>query len=206
MKKIENNTSKGHKKGFIGKYIKLKTLIILVVLLVFNSYAWFVFATRVSGGLSAHVTSWNVTFQIGDDESVTNIIIDVSTIYPGMETYMKEIKVKNNGESIANLTYKYQSLTVLGDTYTVGDNCTEEELNDRIANTYPFKVNVTVDTSQLDQTNGEGNFTITVEWPYESGDDETDTLWGEKAYTFSKEHPDESSLHLSLFLIAEQKK
>lgn len=206
MKKIKNNTSKERKKGFIGKYIKLKTLIILVVLLAFNSYAWFVFATRVSGGLSAHVTSWNVTFQVGDDESITNIVIDVSTIYPGMETYTKEIKVKNSGESIANLKYSYQSLTVLGDTYTIGDNCTEEELNDRIANSYPFKISVSIDTSQLDQANGEGNFTITVEWPYESGDDETDTKWGEKAYTFNKEHPDESCLHLSLFLIAEQKK
>ena len=64
VKKIKNDTSKDNKKGFIKKYVKLRTLIILVVLLVFNSYAWFVFATRVSGGLSAHVTSWNVTFKV----------------------------------------------------------------------------------------------------------------------------------------------
>ena len=206
MKKIKNDTSKDNKKGFIKKYVKLRTLIILVVLLVFNSYAWFVFATRVSGGLSAHVTSWNVTFKVGDDEAVTNIEIDVSTIYPGMQTYTKEIKVQNAGESVADLTYKYQSITVLGERYTVGENCTEEELNDRINNNYPFKITVTVDKTQLENTNGEGLFIISVEWPYESGDDEADTYWGEKAYEFNQNYPDESSLHLSLFLIAEQKK
>ena len=67
---------KNLKKLFSNKYLTLKTLIILVVLLAFNSYAWFVFATKVSGGLTAHVTSWNITFQIGDDETITNVEID----------------------------------------------------------------------------------------------------------------------------------
>lgn len=206
MKKIKNSTSEENKKGFTRKYLRLRTLIILVVLLVFNSYAWFIFATKVSGGLTAHVTSWNVTFQVGEDETITNVIIDVSTIYPGMENYVKEIKVKNVGESTANLSYQYKSLTILGETYTVGENCTEEELNEKIANEYPFKINVTVDKNELEIAKGEGLYTITVEWPYESGDDETDTYWGEKAYEFSQNNPDKSSLQLSLFLIAEQKK
>ena len=57
MKSVNKDKTK---KGFISKYIKLRTLLILVVLLVFNSYAWFVFATKVSGGLTAHVTSCNI--------------------------------------------------------------------------------------------------------------------------------------------------
>ena len=65
---------------------------------------------------------------------------------------------------------------------------------------------MTVDKTQLENTNGEGLFIISVEWPYESGDDEADTYWGEKAYEFYQNNPDKSSLHLSLFLIAEQKK
>ena len=123
MKSVNKDKTK---KGFISKYIKLRTLLILVVLLVFNSYAWFVFATKVSGGLTAHVTSWNITFQVGDEDYVTNVVIDVSTIYPGMETYVKEIKAKNVGESIADLSYQYKSLVVLGDEYTVPDNCTQD--------------------------------------------------------------------------------
>ena len=201
---VKNVNKDKTKKCFISKYVKLHTLLILVVLLIFNSYAWFVFATKVSGGLTAHVTSWNITFQVGDDDSVTNVVIDVSTIYPGMETYVKEIKAKNVGESIADLSYQYKSLVVLGDEYTVPDNCTQEELNDRIANSYPFKINVNIDKSELETGAGEGLFTITVEWPFE-GDDEVDTYWGEKAYDYSSANPEKSSLHLELLLIAEQK-
>lgn len=196
---------KNLKKLFSNKYLTLKTLIILVVLLVFNSYAWFVFATKVSGGLTAHVTSWNITFQIGDDETITNVEIDVSKIYPGMETYTKEIKAKNVGESVADLSYQYQSLRVLDEEYTVGTNCTQEELNDRILNQYPFKISVTIDKTELETQNGEGLFIIKVEWPYESGDDEKDTYWGEKAYEFYQNNTDKSCLNLKLLLIAEQK-
>ena len=46
------------KKITFNKYLTLKALIILVVLLAFNSYAWFVFATKVSGGLTASVVAF----------------------------------------------------------------------------------------------------------------------------------------------------
>ena len=192
-------------RKYLNKYLTLKALILLVVLLVFNSYAWFVFATRVSGGLTAHVTSWNINFQAGNEQLVTNVEIAVSKIYPGMETYVKEITAKNVGESIANLKYEFQSLVILGDEYTVGKNCTQEELNNRIYTAYPFKITVEISQTQLQTDNqGEGKFTIKVEWPYESGDDEKDTYWGEKAYEFNKNNPDKTSLKLKIFLIAEQ--
>lgn len=205
MKKVEGENLKTNKKGISRKYLILKALIILTVLLVFNSYAWFIFATKVSGGLTAHVTSWNVTFLVGDDESITNILIDVSKIYPGMETYRQEVRAKNVGESIANLEYRFESIRILDEEYTVGENITQDELNTKLQE-YPFKIQVTVDKSELETAKGEGLFIITVEWLYESGDDEKDTYWGQKAYEFSESNPDENSLHLSLLLIASQKK
>ena len=36
--------------------------------------------------MSVHVSSWNVEFSIGEDETVTNILIEVERVYPGMET------------------------------------------------------------------------------------------------------------------------
>ena len=120
------------KKITFNKYLTLKALIILVVLLAFNSYAWFVFATKVSGGLTASVVAWDITFQVGDSETITNIEIDVSKIYPGMETYIKQISAKNSGESEATLAYEYKSLTLLGETFTVGENITQEELENKI--------------------------------------------------------------------------
>lgn len=200
---MHKEQKKNAKNGF-KKYIKLKTLIILVVLLAFNSYAWFIFATRVSTGMTAHVTSWDVTFMVGD-EGVTNMEIDVGKIYPGMETFKKEVTAKNQGEANADLRYQYQSLTILGETYTVGENCTQEELANKIQNDFPFKINIQIDKSHLESgENGYGTFTITVEWPYESGDDEKDTYWGQKAYEFYKQNPDATSMHLQLLLIATQ--
>ena len=193
------------KKITFNKYLTLKALIILVVLLAFNSYAWFVFATKVSGGLTASVVAWDITFQVGDSETITNIEIDVSKIYPGMETYIKQISAKNSGESEATLAYEYKSLTLLGETFTVGENITREELENKIQNKYPFKISVTVDKSELTTGFEEAHFTIKVEWAYESGDDDADTYWGEKAYEFKKNHPSESCLRLGLVLSAEQK-
>lgn len=201
--KMKNNDKP--KRG-ITKYVKLHTLIILIVLLAFNSYAWFIFATKVSGGLSAHVTSWDVVFQVGEEDSVTNIVIDVSNIFPGMEDYQKNITVKNTGETIADISYQFQSLTVLGDTYELGEDYTQEQLDNKIANDYPFKITVDVDKGELETVNGHGEFTISVVWPYESGNDEIDTYWGQRAYEYNKEEPNGTSLQLVLQLIAQQKK
>ena len=51
---------------------------------------------------------------------------------------------------------------------------------------------------------GEGSYTISVEWPYESGNDEQDTFWGEAAYDFNEENPNTASLSLTIILIAQQ--
>ena len=44
----------------IMKKVKLRNIIILILLLVFNAYAWFVYTTKVSLDLSAHVSAWDV--------------------------------------------------------------------------------------------------------------------------------------------------
>lgn len=64
------------------KRVKLKTLILLIVLLMFNAYAWFVYTSKVSGNLTAHIESWDVTFQVGEQDAITNVLFDVDKIYP----------------------------------------------------------------------------------------------------------------------------
>ena len=77
------------------KKIKIKNIIILILLIIFNTYAWFIYATRVSSEISVHISSWNVEFSVGEDETVTNILIAVERIYPGMENTEKNVTVKN---------------------------------------------------------------------------------------------------------------
>ena len=190
----------------ILKKIKIRNLIVLIFLLIFNTYAWFVYATRVSTNLTAHVSSWNVEFTTGEGEIVTNINIDVDRIYPGMETFEKIIEVHNKGETKALLDYKINEVKILDEYYTSREEngMTSEELEEKIKTDYPFKIQIEKDEQELAEGNGNGSFKITVEWPFESGNDENDTLWGNKAYEYYSVNPNEQSIALNLTLIATQ--
>jgi hypothetical protein len=154
--------------------------------------------------MSVHVSSWNVEFSIGEDETVTNILIEVERVYPGMETFEKKVSVKNKGEIKAELDYEMIALKVMDENYRIGENITMEELENKIKTDYPFKINVFKDDSLLKEGTGEGMFTVNVEWPFESGDDELDTLWGNKAYEFSSLNPGEKSIEIEIKLSAKQ--
>lgn len=186
------------------KKIKLRHLIALVALLMFNTYAWFLYATEVSTSLTAHVTSWNVEFTNEDGESISNIVIDVSQIYPGMEDYERTIIVHNRGESNASLSYEIQSVEILGDTYELGDAYTSDDLENLLNNNYPFKITIEKSEGELESGTGDGSFTIRITWPYESGDDELDTYWGKRAYEYYQQNPDGKSVYIKMKLEATQ--
>lgn len=188
----------------ILKKIKIKNIIILILLLIFNTYAWFIYATRVSSSLSVHVSSWNVEFSVGEDETVTNIKIEVERVHPGMETYERNITVRNNGEIKAKLEYEMISLKIMDEYYKIGEDITSEELENKINTEYPFIINLIKDDEQLKDGTGTGLFQVTVEWPFESGNDELDTEWGNKAYEYYAVNPDAKSIEIEIKLIAEQ--
>ena len=104
------------------KKAKLRTLLLLIILLSFNSTAWFIFATKVENGISAKVVAWNVAFVTGENELLEYINFDIDNIYPGMTEYTEKIEVTNNGESIAQLKYEIQEARILDSTYIVDDN------------------------------------------------------------------------------------
>lgn len=188
----------------IIKKIKIRNIIILILLIIFNTYAWFIYATRVATDISVHIASWNVEFATGEDETTTNIVVQIEKAYPGMEKYTKEIQVKNKGEMKAELSYNVKELRVLNETYIVGENITADELKQKIETEYPFKININKNDSDLIQGTGDGSFTISVEWPYESGDDEKDTLWGNKVYEYYQANPNKKSIEIKLELAAKQ--
>lgn len=188
----------------ILKKIKIKNIIILILLLIFNTYAWFIYATKASSSIDVHISSWNVEFTVGEDETVTNILIEVERVYPGMETFEKNISVRNRGEIKAQLDYDIISLKIMDESYTIGENMTSEELENKMKTGYPFKINVIKDDTELRAGTGEGLFSVTVEWPFESGDDELDTLWGNKAYEYYSLNPGEKSIEIEVKLTAKQ--
>ena len=189
----------------ILKKIKIRNLIILIILLAFNAYAWFVYATRVSLDLSVHVSSWNVEFVSGEEEITTNMEIVVDRIYPGMEDFERIIEVHNRGETPAVLTYEIESLQIMGETFEVSEESglTSDDIQNMISE-YPFKINIESGDNSVIQENEQGEYRITVTWPFESGDDELDTYWGNRAYEYYEENPDGEGIVLKLSLTATQ--
>ena len=168
--------------------IKLKTLILLILFFMMSSYAWFIYVDKVSGGLSAHVTAWHVTFKV-DDEEVRDLTLNVGQIYPGMDDFTQTITVINNGEIDGRITYDIKRMVVLGQVYEATNGVTYDDLKNMIAEDFPFSLDVSVEgvednTILVDE---ERNVTITVSWALDE-DDELDTQWGEDAYEYYSEN------------------
>lgn len=197
-----------HKVLKIMKKIKIRNLIILILLLVFNAYAWFVYTTRVSLDLSAHVSSWDVQFVAKDGGVSSDMIIKVEKVYPGMEDFEKIIEVQNRGEVNVELSYEIESVRIMDETIEKNDETgvTSESIEEKLKKDYPFKINIVKDDSNLITGSGNGSFKITVVWPYESGDDEADTNWGRKSYEYYENNPDKECIELKLVLKATQAK
>lgn len=186
------------------KRIKPSTLLILAILLSCNIFAWFIYTTKVDSTIKAHVKAWNVSFLAGDTQLSQEINFEISEIYPGMAAYNRSITATNSGETAANFRYEIISATILGTTYTVDNNLSSSTLLTQLANDYPFTITFSVSNDLITGGGGEGTFALQVVWPYESGDDVTDTYWGNAAYTFHQANPTESSISLVMKITAIQ--
>lgn len=191
----------------ILKKVKIRNMLILILLLIFNTYAWFIYATRVDTDITAHVSSWNVEFKVADQVVTTNLVVAIGRIYPGMDRFEKVVEVHNKGETKAVLNYEIQEFTVMGETFTVDEENgpTTQDIVDKMNTEYPFKIKIEKDDSLISEGTGDGTFTISLDWNFESGDDETDTTWGNKAYEFYSLHPGENSIEIKMTLKATQK-
>ena len=191
----------------ILKKVKIRNMLILILLLIFNTYAWFIYATRVDTDITAHVSSWNVEFKVADQVVTTNLVVAIGRIYPGMDRFEKVVEVHKKGETKAVLNYEIQEFTVMGETFTVDEENgpTTQDIVDKMNTEYPFKIKIEKDDSLISEGTGDGTFTISLDWDFESGDDETDTTWGNKAYEFYSLHPGENSIEIKMTLKATQK-
>lgn len=188
----------------LSKRIKLKTLLLFAILLSSNSFAWFLYATKVSNNITAYVKSWNVDFVVGDNNIEETVVFDVESLYPGMEDTFQQIHATNNGDTAARLEYRLESVTILGQMYTVSENMTNADLLDMVENDFPFSFSISSTNDFMEPYVGEATVDFRLTWPYESGNDELDTYWGQKAYEFNKNYPDEKSIKIVIRIMATQ--
>ena len=190
------------KRRKILKKVRLKTLFLLAITLASNSFAWFIYTTKVSSNISAKVREWNVSFDVNGENVEKTIEINIDSLYPGMTTYTQTLTASNSGEARAQISYEVIRANILGDDLT-GMNYSDIQIINYLRSYYPFSIDFHV-SNDIVQSNSEETITISVSWPYESGQDEEDTKWGNLAYTYHSSHPDTPSIDLSIKITAYQ--
>lgn len=204
------------KRHVKSKKFLISRLIFLIVLVAANTFAWFIYATKVDSSVSIHVRAWNVVFEANNNQ-VTNVLnINVDSIYPGMEDYTYEVNAYNHSEVSADMTYEILEARILNNTYITtegrvyrGENAlptdpTSSELEEQLADDYPFTIYIDVTDDHLVSTTGAETFSLNVEWPYESNQDDVDTLWGVNAYNYQSSNPNSPSISLVVKIIITQ--
>ncbi len=198
------------------KIITPSRLIILILLFVGNTFAWFIYATKIDNSISVHVKAWNVVFEAGDNTVTDTVNLNVDNIYPGMEDYEYEIKAYNRSEVNASLSYKILEARIFDNLYITADgraerneevlpgDFTSDLLESRLLNDYPFKISIDISNNFIDPETGEEKYTFKVVWPYESNNDALDTEWGINAATYKKNNPSNSSIALKIKIIITQ--
>ena len=198
------------------KIITPSRLIILILLFAGNTFAWFIYATKIDNSISVHVKAWNVVFEAGDNTVTDTVNLNVDNIYPGMEDYEYEIKAYNRSEVNASLSYKILEARIFDNLYITADgraerneevlpgDFTSDLLESRLLNDYPFKISIDISNNFIDPETGEEKYTFKVVWPYESNNDALDTEWGINAATYKKNNPPNSSIALKIKIIITQ--
>lgn len=193
---------------------KLGILLVLFLMLVSSTMAWFIYNKTVDMGLQTHVKSWNVS--LGDGEEGT-YEFKISDLYPGMDNATDSVDVVNSGELNSSVNIEVKSITLFGElqvedvdyTVLITDNGTKFTING-----YPFKLGFTLGTSTIN-AGGKSSLSFELVWDYENDEaecmvtenditynkcDREDTILGEKSYEFSNnpDNKDKSSLVIEL--------
>lgn len=185
------------------KYLLLRSMIILLVLLVVNTFAWFLMNTKSSLSMNVHIDSWQITFKDDNNVESQNFEIVIDRAYPGMPDYTKVFTITNTGERDAELQYSVIKARLLDETYEASDTgTTHEEIENMLMNDLPFYFTFEFSDTDLGHTTGNNSetFTVTMHWDYESENpsliaakDELDTAWGENVYDYYVAHSNDTA-------------
>lgn len=190
------------KRKKLKRRIRRSTLFFLVLALITNSFAWFIYTNKVSNSINTHVKSWMVTFDQDGNPLEDTVEFNIDSIYPGMNDFNDSITISNTGETTAYISYEVDSIKILDEVYT-RDNYSSEELINILKSNYPFTITFNVTNEEI-TTGSEGIFSVNLVWPYESGDDIADTYWGRKSYEFVENNKDEKSVSIVVKIKATQ--
>lgn len=167
-------------------YLKLNVMSLFFIGISFISVtlAWFAYSGIAKVSTEIDVKSWLIEFEKNDTTVSNDIVISLSEIYPGMETIHETVKIKNKGDSNAQLSYYIASARILDDDLAIDEN-EYDYLKDKLSHDYPFNINVNLSDNFVLSNGGESVFDMSISWPLDSSNDELDSQWGNEAYQFN---------------------
>ncbi len=188
---------------FLKKRLRRRTLFFLILTLMANTFAWFIYSNKVSNNITTGVKSWKINFKQDGVDIVNNVEFKIDSIYPGMPDYTNSLSITNIGETAANISYEVEEIKILDEFYN-SDMYSSNDLITRLKENYPFKMNFSINNLEVG-TGQTSEFTFSLVWPYESGHDEADTYWGKKSAAFKEQYPDKDQIVIKVKIIAGQK-
>lgn len=216
MSRIRNKKKLTRAERRLKKRITFRTLFLLAITCIFNTYAWFLYVNTVSANLTAHVEAWHVQFEVDDEIVERQFSVAIEHAYPGMANVVKTVTILNNGEKAADLSYAIKSLRIFDNVYVATDQLetgdtipqgatqtTSANLLNMIQNNYPFTITIASSQNTVN-INTEGTLTFTFSWAYESGQDATDTEYGTDAYDFYEDNPGVDAIEIVVKLVVTQ--
>lgn len=188
---------------FLKKRLRRRTLFFLILTLMANTFAWFIYSNKVANYITTGVKSWKINFKQDGVDIVNNVEFKIDSIYPGMPDYTNSLSITNIGETAANISYEVEEIKILDEFYN-SDMYSSTDLINRLKDNYPFKMNFSINNQEVG-TGQTSEFTFSLVWPYESGHDEADTYWGKKSASFKEQYPDKEQIAIKVKIIAGQK-
>ena len=94
---------------------KIGLLIIILLVMISSTFAWFIYNTAVDVSLNAHVKTWNI--ELGNEGNEDVYEIKIEALYPGMATIDTSlsnsgIPIHNAGEVAAVISINITSITL----------------------------------------------------------------------------------------------
>ena len=168
-------------------YLKLNLVSIFFIAVSFISLtlAWFAYSGLSTVHTEVNVKAWYIEMERDGKEEQNDITISMEDIYPGMQPFEEEIRIKNLGDSDAQVGYKILSARILDiDNHIATGELTSENIEDQLAHKYPFHINIHLTKNYIAAQTDEAVFRVSISWPLDSGVDDLDSYWGNEAYNF----------------------
>lgn len=203
---------------------KIRILILLFVMLIGSTYAWFYTKKEINiSSIRGKVTEWDLEYSAeGEIIKQQEYVMAVDHFYPGSYTkedsFEKVISIQNMTVSESIIGYNIVSVRlfgeeILGSLRTEGDYKRENNRIDLFSTEkYPFEVGITYDKTKIqgiyedDEKTPESvaKCTFFAIWDYERigttmnivDNNKLDTSIGERAYAFYQNNPNKPALEV----------